>query len=113
MRTRRLLALLAALAVACAAAQEPTSQQIEWLRKNAVVLKTAEAGNGFSDLQPLKQLIGDARIVALGEPTHGSHEVFQMKHRLLEFLVERLGFSIFSIEANMPEAEAFDAYVNR
>jgi len=109
---RWLLALLAASS-ASAYAQDATPTQIDWIRKNAVVFDTVKAGHGFEDLQPLKQLIGDARIVALGEPTHGSREVFQMKHRLLEFLVEALGFSIFSIEANMPESFRLNDYVLR
>ena len=31
-------------------------------------------------MQPLKKMIGDARIVSLGEATHGSREIFQLKH---------------------------------
>lgn len=34
-----------------------------------------------------------------------------MKHRLLEYLVERKGFSIFAIEGNMPEAYRLNEYV--
>jgi erythromycin esterase len=50
-------------------------------------------------------------VVALGEATHGTREIFQMKHRLLEYLVSELGFSVFAIEANWPESEAVDEYV--
>jgi erythromycin esterase-like protein len=106
----RLLLLLAPLA-ACANAQPATPVEVEWVRKNAAVFDGVEAGHGFADLKGLKTLVGDARIVALGEPTHGSREVFQMKHRLLEYLVEELGFTVFSIEANMPEAFAVGRYV--
>src|SRR5262249_2724833 len=94
-------------------AQTPADPSVEWIRTHAIPFSTSEAGHGFDDLAGLEKVIGDARIVALGEPTHGTREVFQMKHRLLEYLVERHGFSIFSIEANMPEADALDAYVNR
>ena len=54
-------------------------------------------------MQPLKAIIGPARIVALGEATHGTREFFQLKHRMLEFLVTEMGFNIFAIEATMPE----------
>lgn len=94
-------------------AQEATPARIDWVRRNAIVFDTVKAGHGFRDLQPLKRLVGEARIVALGEPTHGSREVFQMKHRLLEFLVEEMGFSVFSIEANMPESFRVNDYVLR
>ncbi|MCC6426370.1 MAG: erythromycin esterase family protein [Phycisphaerales bacterium] len=96
-------------------AQSPTTTltpaQAQWLRSNAVELTTIQPGNGFADLQPLKAMIGNARIVGLGEGTHGTREHFQAKHRLVEFLVEEMGFDIFSIEANMPEAYALDDYI--
>jgi erythromycin esterase len=84
---------------------------VAWIKDHAVPLKTAEAENGFDDMQPLKKLVGDARVVALGEATHGSREFFQLKHRMLEFLVEELGFTVFAIEANWPECMAINDYV--
>lgn len=92
-------------------AQRTQDPVAAWLRTNAVPLKSAEAGNGFADLQPLKKIIGDARLVALGEATHGTREFFQLKHRLLEFLATEMGFTIFAIEANMPEAYRLNDYV--
>jgi erythromycin esterase-like protein len=62
-------------------------------------------------MQPLKKVIGDARVVELGEATHGTREFFQLKHRMLEFLATQMGFTIFSIEANMPEAYRLNEYV--
>ncbi len=75
-----------------------------WLETNAIRLETVEAGHGFADMQPLKAIIGPARVVALGEATHGTREFFQFKHRTLEFLVTEMGFNIFAIEASMPES---------
>ncbi|MBS0196696.1 MAG: erythromycin esterase family protein [Planctomycetes bacterium] len=89
----------------------PDTPATAWVKRRAIPFATSQAGHGLEDLHPLKAVIGDARIVALGEPTHGTREAFQMKHRLLEYLVEELGFSVFSIEANMPEAYALNAYV--
>ncbi len=90
---------------------DPIAAGAAWVKANAVAFKTPEAGNGFDDLKGLDAMIGNARIVSLGEPTHGTREAFQMKHRLLEYLVETKGFSIFSIEANMPESYALNEYV--
>ena len=84
---------------------------VDWMRAHAVPLATAEAGHGFADLAPLKQIIGDARIVSVGEATHGTREFFQLKHRLFEYLATELGFTIFAIEANWPESLAIDEYV--
>jgi len=83
----------------------------DWIAANAIRLTTPEAGHGFTDMQPLKKLIGNARIVALGEATHGTREFFPRKHRMLEFLASEMGFTIFSIEANMPEAYRLNDYV--
>lgn len=102
--------VVVALAISAMLAQ-PTEFPIDWVRTHAIRLATAEAGHGFADMQPLERLIGDARIVSLGEATHGTREFFQLKHRMLEFLASRMGFSIFSIEANMPEAYKLNDYV--
>ena len=83
----------------------------QWLASNAIPLRTVEAGNGFADMQPLKKLIGSAQLVSLGEATHGTHEFFQLKHRILEFLVIEMGFTIFAIEATMPESFDINEYV--
>ena len=88
-----------------------SNQELKWLENNCTPLKTVQAESGFDDLEPLKQMIGNARIVGLGENTHGTSEVFKMKHRLVEFLATKMNFTIFSIEANMPEAYKLDDYV--
>ncbi len=82
-----------------------------WIRNNAIPLRSVVAGSGFTDLQPLKAVIGKAQVVGLGEATHGTKEFFQLKHRMLEFLVEEMGFRVFAIEANLPEAYAVDEYI--
>ena len=73
---------------------------ITWLAENAIPLRTVEACNGFADMAPLRKLIGNARLVALGEATHGTREFFQLQHRMLEVLVSEMGFTIFAIEAH-------------
>lgn len=108
---KRLLISTLLLLTVRAFAAEADAPSTAWLKQHAIPFATVEAGRGFDDLQPLKDLVGKARIVSLGEPTHGSREVFQLKHRLLEFLVAEMGFSIFAIEANLPEAFALNEYV--
>lgn len=103
--------ILLAVMLACPVAAQETSPVQEWIASHAIRLSTPEAGHGFTDLEPLRQAIGNARIVSLGEATHGTREFFQLKHRMLEFLVGNMGFSIFSIEANMPEAYRLNDYV--
>src|SRR5271170_5625628 len=100
------------LASALSPAVETNDQAaIHWLRENAIPIQTVEAGHGFTDLDPLKNVVGNARIVELGEATHGTREFFQLKHRMVEFLASQKGFTIFSIEANMPEAYRVNDFV--
>ncbi len=82
-----------------------------WLMANAIPFDSPLPGHGCDDLRPLLDMVGDARIVALGEATHGTREFFTMKHRILECLVQEKGFNIFAIEANAPEANRVNAYV--
>src|SRR6186997_1834912 len=111
MNPSRLFAVvLAGLAIPALLAQQNESP-VDWVRGRAIRLTTAESGHGFADLQALRKVVGNARIVSLGEATHGSREFFQLKHRMLEFLATQMGFSIFSIEANMPEAYRLNDYV--
>ena len=84
---------------------------VEWMASSAIRLETAEAGHDLADMEPLKRVIGDARIVALGDATRGTHEFFELRHRMLEFLATRMGFTIFAMEANMPETYLLNEFV--
>ncbi len=82
-----------------------------WLRREAHPFATAEPDGDLSDLAFLRDLVGDARVVSLGEGTHGTREFFRMKHRILRYLVEEMGFTAFAIEGSWPEANRIDDYV--
>jgi erythromycin esterase len=84
---------------------------VEWVRQKAVPIATTDPAHDVSDLEPLGAIVGSARVVALGEATHGTREFFQLKHRMLEYLVERQGFTVFAIEASYPESLAVNEYV--
>jgi erythromycin esterase len=95
-----------------AAVPQPAPDQVVfWIKQNAVSIRTPEPGHGFSDLLPLKKIIGSARVVAMGETTHGTREIFRMKHRFLEFLVEEMGFTVFAMEGVETQAFAINDYV--
>jgi len=89
----------------------PTPGQIGWLQQNATPFTTLEPGVDDAELAPLNNVIGNARIVGLGEGTHGTSEFFRMKSRIISYLARNLGFTIFAIEGNMPEAYKMNDYV--
>ena len=82
-----------------------------WLRENAIALNTIEAGSGFDDMLPLKAMIGDARIVSLGEAAHLNRDFSRAKHRMVEFLVNEMDFTVFAIEATFAGALELNDYV--
>ena len=86
--------------------------EIKWLKDHSIPIKTVHAENGFTDLELLKSSLKNARIVALGENSHGTSEIFEMKHRLLEFLSSEMGFNIFSIESSMFNTDPLNDYIN-
>ena len=88
-----------------------SKETTEWLRGAAVPLRTTDPAEKLDDLEPLRSVVGDAQIVAVGEATHGTREFFRLKHRILEFLVEKMNFTVFAIEANWPESLAVNDYV--
>ena len=92
-----------------AAAQD--EQVTKWLADNAIQLKSVQSGQSFEDLKPLKQVLRDVRIVGLGEETHGTREFFQLKTRLVEFLVKEAGFTVFAMEVSYANSSAINEYV--
>lgn len=90
---------------------QPTSDMVSWLSTNAIPIASADPTQGFADLMPLQNLVGNAQIVGLGEATEGTSEFFDMKYRMVDFLASQMGFTTFAIEANMPEAHQLNDYV--
>lgn len=91
----------------------PDPARLAWLRANAHPIATCEPSDSVDDLAFLKEIVGDARIVALGEGTHGTREFFQMKHRITQYLAQEMGFTIFAIEASTPESAKVSDYTVR
>lgn len=86
------------------------AEVIDWVRANAVALASADPTSSDHDLAPIGEMVGNARIVSLGEATHGTREFFQLKHRLLRYLATHKDFSLFGIEASCPDCMAVDEY---
>ena len=63
------------------------------------------------DLEPLRSIIGDARVVAIGEGYHTSAGFYLMKDRVFRFLVEEMGFRAFAIESYWEGAQFANHYV--
>ncbi len=77
------------------------------LRESVEPLDSIETG----DLRQLVGRLARARVVLLGEATHGTSEFYRMRTRITRELVERHGFGIVAVEADWPDAARIDRYV--
>jgi len=79
----------------------------------ALLRETAEpiASLESASIDALLERIGDARVVLLGESTHGTSEFYRMRARLTQALIERRGFDFVAVEADWPDAARIDEYI--
>ncbi|WP_165949388.1 erythromycin esterase family protein [Kribbella turkmenica] len=82
-----------------AAVDDPVAR---WIRRNAVPL---------DDVRQLRRSIGTARIVGLGEAVHNTAEITREKHRVLRYLVERMGFRSIAFEEDWSLCTQVNEYV--
>ena len=78
------------------------------LRHHAEPLPQPSDGAAFGRLF---DRFGDARIVLLGEATHGTAEFYRARAAISRHLIEHHGFSIIAVEADWPDAARIDDYV--
>ena len=97
-----------AAAAADAAAAEDAF--VAWAKAHAIPLPGPDAD--ADGLAAIAATIGDARIVAFGEPTHGAHEPLAFRNQLLRYLVEHHGFTAIAIESGLTESRRVHDYVN-
>jgi len=101
----------AALAPAVSAAANADSDVVAWIEQHATALSSTDPDAPVSELEPLRDVVGDASVVGLGESTHGSHEQFELKHRMIRYLVVEMGFRTVGFEADFASGVMIDRYV--
>lgn len=70
------------------------------LKKAVVEVRSIDPNDtDYSDLAGLRVAVGDARIVLLGEQTHGEATTFQAKIRIVKYLHEKMGFDVLAFES--------------
>jgi protein-L-isoaspartate(D-aspartate) O-methyltransferase len=85
-------------------------------RPSTVSELVREAAEPIDDIESasVDALVGrvaGARVVLLGESTHGTSEFYRMRTRITRELVQRRGFSFVAVEADWPDAARVDDYV--
>ncbi|MEJ2435570.1 MAG: protein-L-isoaspartate(D-aspartate) O-methyltransferase, partial [Pseudolabrys sp.] len=97
-------------------APAPQARRVVKLRGEPLAHAIARAAEPFADiagadLEPLLARIGEARVVLLGEASHGTSEFYAMRERISRELITRKGFSFVAIEGDWPDAARIDHYV--
>ena len=78
----------------------------------ATIAATARPIRGLvDDYAPLLERIAAARLVLIGEATHGTHDFYAERARITRMLIERLGFNAVAVEADWPDAYRVNRYV--
>ena len=70
-----------------------------------------DAPAGVPPREMLSELIDDARIVLIGESSHGTHEFYQARAEITKWLIDEKGFDAVAAEADWPDAYRVNRYV--
>jgi erythromycin esterase len=82
-------------------------EAINLINANAVSL------NGFHDIDPLFDKIGNARIVMLGEASHGTHEYYTWRTYITKRLIQEKGFNFIAVEGDWPDCYKINSYIKQ
>src|SRR5688572_1989897 len=63
------------------------------------------------DFDPLLDAVGEARLVLLGEASHGTHEFYRARACITQRLIQEKGFTAVAVEADWPDAYRINRYV--
>ncbi len=66
---------------------------------------------GPGDYDPLLQMIGNARLVLIGEASHGTHDFYRHRAQITKRLISEKGFHAVAVEADWPDAYRVNTFV--
>ena len=71
----------------------------------------AQPFDSAADLSPIIDAIGDAKIVMLGEASHGTSEFYTVRAELSKRLIQEKGFSLIAVEGDWPSAQQVNRFI--
>ena len=85
--------------------------EVEEAAAQVISRVAVDAPDGVPPPEVLEELIGDARIVLIGESSHGTHEFYEARASITKWLIEEKGFCAVTAEADWPDAYRVNRYV--
>lgn len=85
---------------------QDSSRVKDWIRQSAVPLVDSQ-----DDFGSMEEPFAQARVIAIGEATHGQHEVFEIKRQLTMHLIKRHGVRLVAYEASASKVLEANEYV--
>ncbi|HVZ56338.1 MAG TPA: erythromycin esterase family protein [Chitinophagaceae bacterium] len=92
----------------------PVTDRMPRLEEKEAIHQLRERSHTVSlleDLDPLIDRIGDARIVMLGEASHGTHEYYTWRTYLTQRLIKEKGFNFLAVEGDWPDCYRLNRYI--
>ncbi|WP_114750940.1 erythromycin esterase family protein [Pleomorphovibrio marinus] len=83
----------------------------KWVEDNFVPFKLPDFDGSYSHFKPLNKIIDNTRVVALGENSHFIKEFFLLRHDLIRYFIEELGFTTFAFEFGFAEAFSINSWI--
>jgi erythromycin esterase len=65
----------------------------------------------IKDMDPLFERIGDAKIVMLGEASHGTHEYYSWRTQISKRLIQEKGFNFIAVEGDWPDCYRLNRFI--
>jgi erythromycin esterase-like protein/predicted phosphoribosyltransferase len=86
--------------------------RIEETSAESIDRAAVDAPGGVPPIEALDEIIGDARIVLIGESSHGTHEFYEARAEITKWLIQEKGFCAVAAEADWPDAYRVNRYVH-
>lgn len=106
--------ILSVAFISCKKDKVSLDQQVKiWLTGNVVPLYNADPTFPEQGFAALQEIIGESRIVGLGEATHGTTEFWGMRQKISQYLISEMGFTAILMEAGLPNSVFLNNYITQ
>eukprot|EP01114_Cavostelium_apophysatum_P023834 TRINITY_DN9107_c0_g1_i1.p1 TRINITY_DN9107_c0_g1~~TRINITY_DN9107_c0_g1_i1.p1 ORF type:complete len:557 (+),score=111.04 TRINITY_DN9107_c0_g1_i1:97-1767(+) len=94
-----------------------SSDFLDAIKRNATLLQRHPAGPAASQWNPksydkLIESVGDAKVVMIGEASHGTYDFYRERAEITKRLILEKGFRAVTIEGDWPDAYKINRYIS-